>query len=110
VTDHKLLEDIHEESLQILSQIKRVLVQPSEWAFEDFRTHQCLADYVEDVRTTEQHPPDARSIIIQHGVGFQKSSLLGKSLQAVRMMWQHVLMLSSISEYSSVPFECKKEL
>jgi len=37
---------------------------------------QCLADYVEDVRTTEQHHLDARSIIIQHGIRFQKSTLL----------------------------------
>jgi hypothetical protein len=37
---------------------------------------QCPADYFEDVQTTEQHRSDARSISIQHGVGFQKSTLL----------------------------------
>jgi hypothetical protein len=71
---------------------------------------QCLVDYIEVVRTTEQHRLDARSIIILHWVAFQKSTLLGKSLQVVRRTWQHVRTLSSILEYSSVPFERKKEL
>jgi hypothetical protein len=71
---------------------------------------QCLADYVEDVLTTEQHRSDARSIIILHWVGFQKLSQLGKSLQVVRTRWQHVRTLSSILEYYSVPFKCGKEL
>jgi hypothetical protein len=82
-------------------------LQTSLWRHPD--APQCLADYVEDVRTTEQHLPDATSITIQHGVGFQKLTLLGKSLQVVRMTWQHVRTLSSISEYSSVPFEHRNE-
>jgi len=98
VTDHKLLEDLHEEYLQIPSQINRFLCNRPD-------TPQCLPDYVEDVRTSEQHRPDAWSIIIQHRVGFQKLTLLGKSLQASRTTWQHVRTLCSISKYSSVLFE-----
>jgi hypothetical protein len=51
----------------------------------------------------------ARSISIQQRVGFQKSTLFGKSLQAVQTMWQHVWTMSSISEYSRVLFEPKKD-
>jgi len=76
-------------------------VRTSLWRLSD--APQCLADWVEDVRTIEQHRPNSRSIIILHWVGFQKSTLLRKSLQVVRT-------LSSISEYSSVPFECGNEL
>jgi len=88
-----------------------VLVQPSGaslWRSPD--ALQCLADYVEDVRTTEQHRPETRTIIIQYGVRFQKLTLFEKSLQVVRTMWQHVRTLSSISEFSNVPFECGNEL
>jgi hypothetical protein len=70
---------------------------------------QCLTNNDEDVRTSEQHCPNARSIIVQHRVGFLKSTLFGKSLQAVRTTWQHVRTMSSISEYSRVPFECGKD-
>jgi len=72
-------------------------------------TPQCLTDNDEDVGTLEQHRPDARSIIVQHGVEFQKSTLFGKSLQAVRTTWQHVWMMSNISEYSKVSFERRKD-
>jgi hypothetical protein len=55
-----------------------VPMQPSRRAFEGFRTPVSVQQfYVEYVRTTEQHHPDARSISIQQGVGFQKSTLLG---------------------------------
>jgi hypothetical protein len=70
---------------------------------------QCLIDNDEDVRTLEQHRPDARSIMVQHGVGFQKSTLFGNSLQAVQTTWQHVRTMSSISEYSRVSFERGKD-
>jgi hypothetical protein len=66
---------------------------------------QCLTDNNEDIRTSEHQHLDTRSIIIQHGVEFHKSTLFGKSLQAVRMSWQHVRTMSIISEYSKVPFE-----
>jgi hypothetical protein len=36
------------------------------------RRPQCPADNDEDVQTSEQHRPDARSISIQQGIGFQK--------------------------------------
>jgi len=70
---------------------------------------QCLIDNDEDVRTSEQHRLDARSIMVQHRVWFQKLTLFRKSLQAVRTTWQHVRMMSSISEYSKVPFEREKD-
>jgi len=55
-----------------------VLGQPSRRAFEGFRTPISVQQfYVEDVWTTDQHCPVARSISIQQGVGFQKSILLG---------------------------------
>jgi hypothetical protein len=69
----------------------------------------CPGGNDEDVRTSEQHRPDARSISIQKWVGFQKSILFGKSLQAVRTTWQQVRRMSSISEYSRAPFECGKD-
>jgi hypothetical protein len=77
VTDHKLLEDVHEESLQIPSQINRFLCNRPDEPLKGPEAPQCPADYVEDVRTTEQHRPEARSINIQHEVGFKKSTLLG---------------------------------
>jgi hypothetical protein len=61
-----------------------------------FEAPECPANNNEDVQTLEQHRPDARSISIQQGVGFQKSTLFGKSLQAVRTTWQHVWTMSSI--------------
>jgi hypothetical protein len=70
---------------------------------------QCPAYKNEDVRTSEQHRPNARSISIQQGVGFQKSTLFGKSLQAYWTTWQHVWTMSSISEYSRVPFKRRKD-
>jgi hypothetical protein len=57
----------------------------------------------------EQHRLDATSISIQQGVGFKKLTLFGKSLQAIRTTWQHVQMMSSILEYSRVPFERGKD-
>jgi hypothetical protein len=55
-----------------------VPVQPFGQAFEGVQTPLSVQQsYVEDVRTTEQHRPDARSFSIQQGVAFQKSTLLG---------------------------------
>jgi hypothetical protein len=62
----------------------------------------CPVDNNEDIWMSEQHRTDARSVSIQQGVGFQKSTLFGKSLQAVRTM-------SNSSEYSRVPFERGKD-
>jgi hypothetical protein len=64
---------------------------------------------IEDVRTSEQHHPNARSISIQQGVGFQKSTLFGKSLQTVWTTWQHVRTMTSILKYSRVPFKRGKD-
>jgi hypothetical protein len=82
-------------------------IRTSLWRHPD--APQCLTDNDEDVRTSEEHRLDARSIMVQHGVGFQKLTLFGKSLQAVRTKWQHVRTISSISEYSRVPFERGKD-
>jgi hypothetical protein len=110
ITDHKLLKDVHEESLQNPRQKQPVPVQSSGHAFEGIWTPRSFLQInIEDIRTSEQHRPDARSISIQQGVGFQKLTLFGKSLQAVRMMWQHVRTMSSISEYSRVPFKRRKD-
>jgi hypothetical protein len=87
VTDHKLLEDVHEESLHIPSQINRFLCNCLDEPLKASRRPAVSSRFVEDVRKTEQHRLDARSIIFQHGVGFQKSTLLRKSLQAVRTTW-----------------------
>jgi len=103
---HKLLKDVHEESLQNPRQKQLVPVQPSERVFEGVRTPRSILQInIKDVRTSEQHRPDARSINIQQGVCFQKSTLFGKSLQAVRTTWQHIRTMSGSSEYSKVPFE-----
>jgi hypothetical protein len=110
ITDHKLLEDVHEESLQNPRQKQQVPVQPSGRAFEGVRTPCSVSQInIEDVRTSEQHRPDAMSISIQQGVCFQKSTLFGKSLQAVWTTWQQVRMMSTSSEYSRVPFEREKD-
>jgi len=73
LTDHKLLKDVHEESLQNPRQKQPVLVQLSGWAFEGVWTPRSVLQInIEDVWTSEQHRPDARSISIQQGVCFQK--------------------------------------
>jgi hypothetical protein len=111
IIDHKLLKDVHEESLQNPRQKQPVPVQPSGRAFEGVRTPRSVLQInIEDVRTSEQHRPDARSISIQQGVCFQKSTLFGKSLQTVRTTWQRVRTMSSSSKYSRVLFERGKDL
>jgi hypothetical protein len=117
ISYHKLLKDVHEESLQNSRQKQSVPVQPSERAFEGVRTPHSVQQITMKtsgrqsniIRTSEQHRPDARSISIQQGVGFQKLTLFRKSLQAVRTTWQHVRTMSSISEYSRVPCERGKD-
>jgi hypothetical protein len=96
LSNHKLLEDVHEESLKNPRQNSRFLCNRPD-------APQCPVDNDEDVRTLEQHRPDARSISIQQVVGFQKSTLFGKFLQAVRTTWQHVQTMSNFSEYARVP-------
>jgi hypothetical protein len=69
ITDHELLEDVHEESLQNPRQKQSVPVQPSEWAFEGDRTPRSVSQInIEDFRASKQHRLDARSISIQQGV------------------------------------------
>jgi hypothetical protein len=81
-------------------------VQPSGRAFEGVWTPRSVLQInVEDVRTTEQHRLDVRSISIQQGVVFQKLTLFGKSLQSVRTTWQHIRTISSNSDNSIFLFE-----
>jgi hypothetical protein len=68
ITEHKLLKDVHEESLQNPRQKQPVHVQPSGRAFEGVRTSRSVLQNIEDVQTSEQHRLDSRSISIQQGV------------------------------------------
>jgi hypothetical protein len=70
VTDQKLLEDVYEEFLQIPSQTNWFLCNRPDEPLKASGGLQCLIDNYEDVRTSEQHRPDARSIIVQHEDGF----------------------------------------
>jgi len=104
----KAISVFKEDSLQIPTQRSRIPSnRPDVWCScpdahqlaTSIRTPcSVLQINIEDVRMLKQHRPDDRSISIQQGVWFQKSTLFGKSLQAVRTM-------SSSSEYSRVPFE-----
>jgi hypothetical protein len=110
VSDHKLLKKISMKSpckIQEKTAGSSATVRTGLWRHPD--APQCIADNDEDFRTSEQHRPDARSINIQQGVGFQKSTMFGKSLQIVRTTWQHVQTMSSSSEYSRVPFKRGKD-
>jgi len=99
ITDHKQLKDVQEESLQNPRQKQPVPVQPSGVSYSVLQIN------IEDVKTSEQHCPDAQSISIQQGVCFHKSTLFGKSLQTFQTTWQHVWMMSSSSKYSRVLFK-----
>jgi hypothetical protein len=84
--------------------------EPSGRAFEGFRTPHSVLQIT--MKTSERQSNTIRTLgqsLFKYGVGFQKSTLIGKSLEAVQTMWQHVRMISSISEYSRVPFERGKE-
>jgi hypothetical protein len=78
ITDHKLLKDVHEESLQNPRQKQSVPVQPSGRVFEGVWTLLSVQQTTMKmpgrqsniVRTPEQHRSNARSISIQQGVGF----------------------------------------
>jgi hypothetical protein len=62
VTDHKFLEDVHEDSMQFSSQNSRFLCNHSDWFLKaSGRPSVSRSFSVEDVRTSEQHHPDARS-------------------------------------------------
>jgi hypothetical protein len=80
-------------------------MQLSRRAFEGVRIPRNVLQITMKTSGRQSNDLDARSISIQQGVGFQKSTLLGKSLQAVRTTWQHIRTMSSILEYSRVSFE-----
>jgi hypothetical protein len=61
ITDHKLLKDVHEESLQNPRQKQSVPVQQSGRAFEGVQTPRSVSQInIEVVRMSEQHCPNAR--------------------------------------------------
>jgi hypothetical protein len=94
---HKLLEVIHEESFAKTKTNQPVPMQPSGRAFKGVPTPRSVLQInIEDVRTSEKHRPDARSINILQGVYFQKSTLFGKSLQSVRTTLHHIWTMSCI--------------
>jgi hypothetical protein len=100
-TVHKLLEDTHEMSIAKTKTNQPVPVQPSGRAFEGIWTPRSVLQInIEDIRTSEQHRLDARSISIQQGVCSQKSTLFGKFLQSVRTTRQHVRTMSSLCKPS----------
>jgi hypothetical protein len=62
VTDHKFLEDFHEDSLQITRQKNRFLYNRPDDPLKVFRCPTVSRSFsVEDVRTSEHHRPDDRS-------------------------------------------------
>jgi hypothetical protein len=64
-------EDVHEDSMQFPSQNSRFLCNRLDGPLKASVGPAVSRNFsVEDVQTSEQHCPDARSIIIQHGVGF----------------------------------------
>jgi hypothetical protein len=110
ITDHKLLKRCTWRVLGKFKTNQPVPVQLSGRAFEGVQMPcSVLQISIEDVWTSEQYRPDARSITIQQGVVFQKSTLFGKSLQAVRTTRQLVQTISNNSEYSRVLFKCGKD-
>jgi hypothetical protein len=73
-----------------------VPVQQSKRAFEGVWTPRSVQQFVLKTSGWQSNTVrTARSISIQHGIGFQKSTPLGKSLQVVRTTWQHIQMLST---------------
>jgi hypothetical protein len=64
---------------------------------------------IEDVRTSEQHRPNARSSFSNFYTELDFSRhLFGKFLQDVRTMWQQVRTLSSILEYFRFCLQVRK--
>jgi hypothetical protein len=62
VTDHKFLEDVHEDSMLFPRQINQFLCnRPDELFKASGRPAMSRSFSVEDVRTSKQHRPDARS-------------------------------------------------
>jgi hypothetical protein len=90
-TVYKLLEGIHEESCAKIKSIEPIPVQPYGRAFEGVRTPRSVLQInIDDVRTSEPHPSNARSISILQEVFSQKSTLIGKFRYSVRMTRHHV--------------------
>jgi hypothetical protein len=62
VIDHKFLKDVHEDSMQFLSQINWFLCNSPDWPLKPSgRPAMSRSFSVIDVRTLEQHHLDARS-------------------------------------------------
>jgi hypothetical protein len=90
-TVHKLLEVIHEKSFAKTKTNQPVPVQPSGRDFEGVRTPRSVLQInIEDLRTLEQHRPDARSINILQGVCSQKLTLFIKFQYSVWTTQHHI--------------------
>jgi len=62
VTDHKFIEDVHEDSMQFPSQNSRFLCNHPDGPLKASGCPAVSRSFnVEDVRTSKQHRPDARS-------------------------------------------------
>jgi hypothetical protein len=110
ITDHKLLKDVHGEYLQNPRQKQLVPMQLSGRAFEGVRTPLSVQQIT--MKMSGRQSNSVRMLgqsVFNKELDSRKSTLIGKSLQAVRTTWQHVQMMSSISEYSRVPFEHRKD-
>jgi hypothetical protein len=110
VTDHKILENVHKDSLQIPSQINRFLYnRPNEPLKASGRPAVSRSFKVQDVRTSEQHRLDDRSSFSNFYTELDFSRhCLGKFLQDVWTTWQHVRTMSSIPKYSRFPLRARK--
>jgi hypothetical protein len=80
VYDHKFLEDVHEDFMQFLSQNSRFMCNRPDSPLKASRCPTVYKSFsVEDVRTSGQHRPDARSsfsnfyleldFMFRHGLG-----------------------------------------
>jgi hypothetical protein len=96
-------EDVHEDSIQFPSQNSQFLCNHPDGPLKATGRPAVSRSFsVEDVRTSKQHRLEARS-------SFSNSTWSWISAVDTKFL-QDVRMLSSISEYSSVLFERKKEL
>jgi hypothetical protein len=107
---HKFLEDVYEDSMQISKSASRFLCNRLDGPLKASGCPIVSRSFsVEDVWTSVQHCPDARSSFsnFYSELDFSRH-LFGKFLQDVRTMWQLVQTLSSISEYFRFPLQARK--
>jgi hypothetical protein len=106
VTSHKFLEDVHEDSMQIQSQINRFLCNSLEGPLKAFGRPSVSKSFsVEDVRTSEQHCPDARSSFSNFYTELDFSRYY---LGSFYKMSERCGNISSIPEYFEFPLRMQK--